>query len=75
MTDLQAWEQDGREMGWTMPAAPRWKRLPVIRRVRAIFLAIKVHRHNAIHTSRGAIISGYDQWVLWGIAHGMEGDL
>ena len=73
MTDLEAWDQDGHDFGWTMPSAPWWKRLPVIRHVRAAWHRSRVRQHQAFWTiATGALHSGYDEWVLWGIAHGKE---
>jgi hypothetical protein len=70
--DLQRWLDDGRLYEWVMPCAPWWKRLPVIRRFRAAWASAKVAEHEAFHRSRGAIIVGYDKWVVWGMAHGYE---
>lgn len=72
MTDLEYWEQDGIANGWTMPAAAWWKRLPVIRRFRAIAANWKVQRHNRFWRSLGRIPTGYDSWVVYGIAMGKE---
>jgi len=72
MTDDEQWEKDSRDFGWEMPRAAWWKRLPVIRRFRAAFAAAHVNQHNAFWTSLGSIPSGYDRWVVYGIATGKE---
>ena len=72
MTERELWENDGRDYGWQMPSAPLWKRLPVIRHVRAIYNVIMIDRHERLWRSLGAIPSGYDRWVVWGIWHGQE---
>ena len=69
MTD---WEKTGAELGWVMPAAVWWKRLPVIRHVRAILGAVKVAIHNRFYRSIGLIPTGYDDWVLHGMWIGRE---
>lgn len=69
MTD---WERDGIDFGWVMPTAPLWKRLPVIRHVRAMYLTIQVSRHNQFWLAMGAVPNGYDAWVLHGIFIGKE---
>lgn len=65
------WLKQGRDNGWIMPAAPWWKRLPVIRHLRAAILKSRVEHHNAFWISAGKIPTGYDEWVLFGIWHGM----
>lgn len=73
MTDDDVrWRQDGVRHKWAMPYAPRWKRLPIIRRFRAIWHAFRVDRHNALHSAMGMIPTGYDDWILYGIARGFE---
>lgn len=72
MTDLERWEEVGEEFNWDMPTTTWWKRLPIIRHVRATYHAIMVDRHERMWCSMGALSSGYDQWVLWGIWHGKE---
>lgn len=67
------WIKDGEKNGWVMPKAVWWKRLPIIRRIRASFLFLRVSRHNGMWArATGAIPSGYDSWVLYGIAMGQE---
>ena len=74
MTDLDAWEKDAQDFGWQMPTAPRWKRLPVIRHIRASYHRLQVERHNGFWLSLGKIPTGYDSWVIYGIARGKERD-
>ena len=69
---MTPWEKDAQGMGWSMPTAPAWKRLPIIRHVRAIYHAINVSRHNAFYRSMGMIPTGYDEWVVHGIWKGKE---
>lgn len=66
------WLEDGKAYGWVMPSAPWWRRLPIIRHIRAIRGRIAVARHNAFWIYMGKIPSGYDNWVLYGIWHGLE---
>ena len=35
---MTEWQQDAYGMGWAMPSAPLWKRLPVIRHARAVLM-------------------------------------
>lgn len=72
MSDLDYWLQDASENNWTMPPAPWWKRLPVIRHIRAAYLQGQVAQHNVMWRSVGKIPSGYDSWVIYGIWIGME---
>jgi hypothetical protein len=72
MSDMEYWIEDKQRNGWEMPVAPWWKRLPVIRHIRASYFRVKVARHNAFYLSIGKIPTGYDSWVIYGIAKGME---
>lgn len=72
--DLIRWRQDGERNGWQMPTAPRWKRLPIIRRIRAAHHAARVWRHDAAWSAFGLVPTGYDEWVIFGMAMGMERD-
>jgi hypothetical protein len=72
MSDFDMWLADGVRRGWTMPAAPRWKRLPAIRHVRATVLGVRVGWHNERWRSLGMVPTGYDDWVIFGIWHGQE---
>lgn len=73
MTDLEKWKADGRNLGWKMPSAPWWKRLPVIRHIRVMWIGIQIARHDRFWRAFGLLPTGYDQWVLFGIWHGKEG--
>jgi hypothetical protein len=70
--DLQRWLQDGHDNKWTMPAAPFWKRLPVVRHFRAAWKSIEVAEHDAFYRGLGLLSTGYDRWVLWGMKKGLE---
>ncbi len=72
MTVSPNWHKDAEEFGWVMPSAPWWKRMPVVRHIRFVFLGIAVARHTAFWISVGKIPTGHDEWVLHGILHGME---
>jgi hypothetical protein len=73
--DERNWREDADRNGWVMPCAVWWKRLPVIRHVRAA-----IHRHRALkyrHLTRAAGLGlgglpQFDRWVLYGIARGYE---
>jgi hypothetical protein len=69
---MNEWLKDGRRNGWVMPCAPTWKRLPIIRHVRALVLSERVAKHNAAWLGLGFTQRGYDAWVLRGIWLGME---
>ena len=43
--DEKRWLKEAEENKWTLPVVPRWKRLPVIRRIRFIWLSFQVYRH------------------------------
>lgn len=74
MSDLDHWKQDAADFGWQMPTAPRWKRLPVIRHARSAWLRLRVEWHYTFWGAIGAARSGYDNWVIFGIARGFERD-
>lgn len=69
---LALWKADGDRFGYEMPAAPWWKRLPVIRHIRALIAAYRVENHNRFYRALGMIPTGYDSWVVFGIAQGFE---
>jgi hypothetical protein len=71
---MSDWHDDQSSLGWVMPSAPRWKRLPIIRHLRAIRAAWHVFQHDSFYTRLGMIPTGYDQWVLHGIWKGYERD-
>jgi hypothetical protein len=70
--EMQRWVQDGAENGWSMPSAPWWKRTPIIRHIRALYLNIQIARHNALWSSVGMVPTGRDEWIVFGIWHGKE---
>lgn len=72
---FENWMQDKAAYRWEMPRTAFWKRRPVIRHVRFILHSYSVSKHNAFWSSLGAIPTGYDRWVLYGIWHGMERSL
>lgn len=72
MTEIERWANIGRENGWTMPPAPWWKRLPAIRHVRAIYGNVQVERWYRYGPGAFGIRTGYDNWVLVGMWHGLE---
>ncbi len=72
MTDDEVrWNIDQRQMKWKLPPpAPRFYRLPVIRRIRAIYLGIQIEKHYGFWSAMGSVRSGYDGWVLYAIQRG-----
>lgn len=76
MTDTEYdWLVTGTANGWTMPSAPRWKRLPIIRHVRALIEARRVDDwYETGPGALGAFRTGSDAWVVLGIWLGMERD-
>ena len=72
MPEHSEWLKDMNANRWLMPYAPWWKRLPIIRHVRAIVLKLKVERHYTSGLGIFGLRSGYDDWVLYGIWHGLE---
>ena len=69
---MERWLKDGADFGWEMPRAAWWKRLPVIRHVRAAVAQHQADQWNSMWLSLGEIPSGYDNWVIFGIAAGKE---
>jgi hypothetical protein len=72
MTDHTEWLTDKNANRWEMPVAPWWKRLPVIRHIRSVALKWKVERHYSVGMGVFGLRTGYDDWVLYGIWHGLE---
>lgn len=70
--DYEKWETDGQRYEWKMPSAPRWKRLPIIRHIRALKLKVAVERHYSAGIGMIGIRSGYDDWVIYGVWYGLE---
>lgn len=72
MADHTEWLKDKNANRWVMPYAPWWKRLAGIRHIRSIFLKWKVEWHYTYGLGIFGLRSGYDDWVLYGIWHGLE---
>ena len=70
MTPLTEWESDGIHNDWIMPAAPKWKRLPIIRHLRAINEYLFVRRLERA----GNRTFSQDRWIALGIWLGKERD-
>ncbi len=70
--DFDRWQKDGYEFGWTMPYAAAWKRLPVIRHIRAISAKIQIERWYSFGPGSIGLRSGYDDWIVYGIWSGQE---
>ena len=71
----KCWEEDAARYGWIMPRAPWWKRLPIVRHVRAAFHRVRAEQFRTFTSAVGLGIGGlpqYDSWVLYGIARGYE---
>ena len=63
------WKADGERLGYRLPPpAARWKRLPVIRFMRAAVLFWRLEAHYA--NCPIGIRPGYDEWVLYAIGRG-----
>ena len=60
---------------WVMPYAPWWKRLPIIRHIRAFDMQIKLERDYAHGIGLLGLRTGYDEWVIHGIWYGLKGEL
>lgn len=74
MSRLKRWADVGQEFGWRMPAKPPvwWKRLPLVRHVRAIWLLYQIERWYGYGPGSIGLRSGYDDWVVEGIWLGQE---
>lgn len=72
MTSIEDWKVSGDELGYTMPRAPRWKRLPIIRHVRTIYAACMVELWYSNGPGVIGVRTGADDWVLWGMWRGLE---
>lgn len=66
------WTITGLRNGWTMLAAPWWKRLPVVRHVRVMIHAARLIMWQDFWVRAGYVPSGYDDWVLHGMWRGWE---
>jgi len=69
--DDRRWLADGADFGWVLPKpAVWWKRLPVIRKFRAIAATIAIERHYGVYDLLGLVRTGYDEWVVYAIGKG-----
>lgn len=68
----ERWERDRVQRRWRMPTSSRWKRLPGIRLIRFVWHSYRLVRHQAAFSGLGMWSSGYDEWVLYGIARGFD---
>lgn len=66
------WAITGLRNGWKMPAAPWWKRLPLIRHIRVAYHAARLVIWEDFWIRAGYVPSGYDDWVLHGMWKGWE---
>lgn len=69
---MSEWLRQQKKYGWQMPTAPWWKRLPVVRHIRAIWIMWQIERWYAYGPGSIGIRTGYDDWVAYGIWRGME---
>jgi hypothetical protein len=66
------WQEDGIKNDWRLPFKRAWPlRMPVVRHIRAMLIAIGTERHYRRWAMIGAIgRSGYDEWVTYAVARG-----
>jgi hypothetical protein len=63
------WLKDMTRHQWVLPPAAPWIiRIPVIRHVRHLILAVGLVHHQSVWSGMAA--SGYDEWALYAIRHG-----
>jgi hypothetical protein len=78
MTDENSeriWREVADENGWIMPTAVWWKRLPIIRNIRAAYHTYQAEKWASAWGSCGVglgSVNAYDRWVIYGIATGKE---
>lgn len=60
------WKTIKARFGWKMPDAPWWKRLPIIRHIRARVW----HAFMTFWNNSNLVL--YDKWFLYGISRGFE---
>lgn len=72
VSEMEKWRTWQKEYGYTMPFAPWWKRLPIVRHCRAKWAQFNIERWYAYGPGSIGIRSGYDDWVVFGIWHGLE---
>jgi hypothetical protein len=70
--DDKVWHQQRVQNRWELPPpAVHWKRLPVIRHIRAAVLSFAVELHYSRWASIGCFRrTGYDRWVIYAIYRG-----
>ena len=66
------WAEIGDQQGWTMPSAPLWKRLPLIRHVRAVYHSFRLTIWEEQWTALGYCPNDNDDWVTYGMWRGKE---
>jgi len=72
LSDLAIWRRNGERNDWTMPSAPWWKRLPVIRHLRAVRNVIRIEAWYAYGPGQFGVRTGRDEWITYGIWKGQE---
>lgn len=67
------WKDIARLNGWGMPYVSKWKRLPIIRHIRALFYSANLSIfENYWRETHGYEEGGYDDWVIYGMWRGWE---
>lgn len=72
MSRHQDWLAQGERCGWRMHGAPWWKRLPIIRHIRALWHSWRAYHWHRYGPGSIGIPTGYDNWVIYGIWYGKE---
>lgn len=72
LSDMERWCMDGLKHNWKMPPTVKWKRFPIVRHIRFVYHSIRFMNHQSLWSSFGRFSTGYDEWVLYGMLHGME---
>lgn len=73
--DDNNWRQVGNRNGWTMPVAPWWKCLPIIRHMRGVIGALRMKRLQKLARASDIEIGGqckFEIWVNYGIWRGLD---
>jgi hypothetical protein len=69
---ISDWEDQGIRHGWRPPPRASWVwRRWGIRHIRVIWLTLQVTLHYEHWAALGMLNTGYDDWVIWGIAKGV----
>lgn len=66
-SDYDRWRHDGLSNSWAMPPVSRWRRLPIIRHLRAVYGAWRAEQFYEPFSRMGMLNTGYDRWVVSGI--------